>query len=246
MTLELLDIQAIRDATLREKPFTWAALQHSFMSTDVAQELADCFPQDGFGEKHRRLGESSVSGGHYLNGRGLVTRETGEIHRAETLDPIWVQLAHELLSVEYRSAMAALTGCDLTGTLLEAIVFRQPAGGYLDPHPDNPGKPASQVFYFNSEPWEQAEGGWLRILGSNDIDDVHEELAPVIDRSVVLVRSDDSWHGYLPVQGDRQRLSLQIFFCQPSMRFATEYGPDWTRAPRITRPLRLDRAGRPG
>ena len=69
------------------------------------------------------------------------------------------------------------------------------------------------------------------------------ELPPVVDSSVVLVRSDDSWHGYLPVAGDRQRLSLQIFFCRPSMRFATEYGPDWTRAPRITRPLRLDRTG---
>lgn len=95
------------------------------------------------------------------------------------------------------------------------------------------------MFYFNEEDWSIDWGGWLRILRSDDIEDYTDELAPACNSSTVLVRSDDSWHGYHPVRGARERLSLQIFFCRPDMKFATEYGPDWTKPPRITRPLRL-------
>lgn len=245
MPTQVLNTQNLIDAKLRTEPFRWALLRESFCSAEFADELRRTFPDDGFGRKQRRLGESSVSGGHYLNGRGLITRDTGEVHRRETLAPLWAQLADDLLSNDYREAMSKLTGIDLAGTQLEAIVFRQPEGGYLDPHPDNPGKPVSQVFYFNEDDWPRAWGGCLRILSSNDIDDYTDEILPSCNSSVVIVRSDDSWHGYVPVRGDRLRLSLQIFFCQPSMRFATEYGPDWTKPPRITRPLRLDEGGRP-
>lgn len=239
MATKILNTQSLIDAQLREEPFRWAHITESFLLPTVADELRESFPADGFGRKQRRLGESSVSGGHYLNGRGLITRETAEVHRRETLSQIWSQLADDLLSDDYRHAMSQLTGIDLEGTLLEAIVFRQPEGGYLDPHPDNPAKPVSQVFYFNDD-WSIDSGGWLRILRSNDIEDYTDELPPATNTSTVLVRSDDSWHGYHPVRGDRERLSLQIFFCRPEMKFATEYGPDWTKPPRITRPLRLD------
>jgi len=241
MATTMLNTQSLIDAELADEPFRWTHIPESFVSAQAADELRRDFPVEGFGRKQRRLAESSVSGGHYLNGRGLITRETGEIFRPDTLAPAWIALAQDLLSDDYREAMSKLTGIDLTDTLLEAIVFRQPEGGYLDPHPDNPAKPVSQVFYFNDS-WSADYGGCLRILGSNDIDDVAAELMPDAGTSVVLVRSDDSWHGYLPVQGDHTRLSLQIFFCRPDMKFATEYGPDWTKPPRITRPLRLDEA----
>jgi SM-20-related protein len=239
MATAMLNTQSLIDAKLHDEPFQWAHIRESFVSPQAVAELRRDFPVEGFGRKQRRLAESSVSGGHYLNGRGLVTRETGEIFRPDTLAPAWIALANDLLSDDYREAMSKLTGIDLEHTLLEAIVFRQPEGGYLDPHPDNPGKPVSQVFYFNDS-WSAGNGGCLRILRSNDIGDVAEEFMPEAGTSVVLVRSDDSWHGYLPVEGDQTRLSLQIFFCRQDMKFATEYGPDWTKPPRITRPLRLD------
>jgi SM-20-related protein len=240
---KILNTQSLLDAELKDEPFRWAFIEESFIAPSAAEELASQFPADGFGRKQRRLGESSVSGGHYLNGRGLITRETGEIHRSGTLSPAWLQVAEDLLSDDYREAMSSLTGIDLDGALLEAIVFRQPEGGYLDPHPDNPAKPVSQVFYFNSGDWPREAGGCLRILRSSDIEDYTDELIPACNTSVVLVRCDDSWHGYKPVRGDQTRLCLQIFFCRPDMKFATEYGPDWTRPPRITRPLRIEEAG---
>ena len=240
MTTRLIDVERLADASLNSDPFRWAQVKESFVSPEAAAELAACFPTEGFGLKQRRLGESSVSGGHYLNGRGLITRQTGEVFNPERLPPLWVRLAEDLLSDGYREAMTALTGIPLEDAHLEAIVFRQPEGGYLDPHPDNRGKPVSQVFYFNEEPWPAEDGGWLRILRSKDIDDYAAELPPRLNESVVLVRSDDSWHGYRPVPSGRCRLSLQIFFCRKDMEFATEYGPDWTKPPRLMRPLRSD------
>jgi SM-20-related protein len=238
-TTRLLNTEAIANADLQDEPFRWALMEQSFTSPDHAEALRRTFPSSGFGTKRRRLGESSTYGGHFLHGRGLVTRETGEIFAPDELDPLWVQLADELMSDDYRDAVQELTGIDLSDTQRELICFRQPVGGFLDPHPDNPKKRVSHVFYFSDPSWAPSDGGCLRILRSRAFDDIYAEIEPTVDRSVILVRSDESWHGYPPVESDRngERLALQLFFCSKDMQFATEYGPDWTKAPRVTRPL---------
>lgn len=235
----ILNFEAISNASLFEDPFRWALLENSFTSEVIADALSQSFPSDFYGQKRRRLGESSSYGGHLLVGRGLVARQTGDVFQPASLDPRWLQLVDELMSDRYRKAMETLTGIDLADTQRELICFRQPVGAYLDPHPDNRHKPVSQVFYFSQSDWDKDDGGCLRILRSRDQNDIFAEIEPRINRSVILVRSDHSWHGYPPVKTSSKgpRLCLQLFFCRPEMKFATEYGPDWTKAPVLTRNL---------
>lgn len=242
MTDHVLDFDAVANASLRTEPFEWARLEATFVSREIAEDLRATFPTDFYGTKRRRLGESSTYGGHHLHGRGLVTRGTGQTFEPSSLSPSWLQLVDDLMSDEYLAAMEALTGIDLTGTLRELICFRQPKGGFLDPHPDNPEKPVSHVIYFSDPTWSEDDGGCLGILRSRDAADIAEVVEPRLDRSVVLVRSDSSWHGYPPVRTDAKgdRMALQLFFCSSKMEFATEYGPDWTKAPQLTRDLWSD------
>ena len=242
MTNHVLDFDAIAQAELRTDPFEWARLEQTFISPEIADELRSTFPTDFYGTKRRRLGESSTYGGHHLHGRRLVTRETGQTFEPEGLSPAWLQLVADLMSDEYVEVMETLTGIDLSGTLRELICFRQPKGGFLDPHPDNPDKPASHVLYFSDPTWSEDDGGCLGILRSRSADDIAELVEPHVNRSVVLVQGESSWHGYPPVTTDVKgdRMALQLFFCSPSMEFATEYGPDWTKAPRLTRDLWSD------
>jgi hypothetical protein len=238
MALALLDLESLRRTEMQAEPFTWGVCEHTFTSDEVAWRLANTFPDTGFGQKHRRLGESAASGGHRLNGRALVVRETAEVFGRDALDPIWQELAAELTSQEYGEAVSDLIGSDLSETQREVILFRQGRGFYLDAHSDNEHKPCSHAIYLNERTWAPADGGCLRLLRSRDLEDFVAEWEPWRGRSFVLRRSDDSWHGYPPVLVDEERLSIQVFFCHPEMQFTTEYGPDWTKPARVTRSLK--------
>jgi len=237
MPNHVLNFEAIADADLRSEPYEWARIEQTFVSMEVAEELRENFPSDFYGTKRRRLGESSTYGGHHLRGRGLVTRETGETFEPAALHPLWIQLTADLMSEQYEETMAQLSSRALEGTQRELICFRQPKGGFLDPHPDNPKKPVSHVMYFSDPTWNEEDGGCLRVLNSRAEDDIYEIVEPRLNNSVILVRSNDSWHGYPPVRTSEkgERLALQLFFCSNDMEFATEYGPDWTKAPRMKR-----------
>jgi Rps23 Pro-64 3,4-dihydroxylase Tpa1-like proline 4-hydroxylase len=89
--------------------------------------------------------------------------------------------------------MSLLTGCDLTIVPMEVNVFHYGPGGSLGPHPDLPDKLVSHILYFNPS-WDRQYGGCLNILRSADMADTAAEIAPIVGNSVVLVRSDDSWH----------------------------------------------------
>ncbi|MCA1632539.1 MAG: 2OG-Fe(II) oxygenase [Acidobacteria bacterium] len=74
----------------------------------------------------------------------------------------------------------------------------------------------THVFYFN-ERWDETDGGCLSILRSSDMSETVMSVAPIVGNSVVLVRSENSWHAVSPVAGDcrRFRLSMTVTFYTP-------------------------------
>jgi hypothetical protein len=74
----------------------------------------------------------------------------------------------------------------------------------------------TEVTYFN-EAWDEDEGGSLSILGSQNLTDVRASVPPIVGSSVVLVRSDNSWHAVPPVSKQSQisRRSLALTFSAP-------------------------------
>lgn len=202
---------------MRREPFVWCAFEGAVASSDVASELARTFPRDGFQPFVREMGEKR----HRIASRPLVL--DGKLVERLDLPPRWTELARELIGPEYRNAMAALTGECLDGLAMEAALWRHGAGCFIDPHPDNEDKRVTHLLYFSGQGWTSSMGGSLRILRSEDIEDVAAEVPPHTNQSVVFVRSDGSWHGYLPI-GDhgRDRLALQVIFHRPGLTYSQE------------------------
>jgi hypothetical protein len=89
-------------------------------------------------------------------------------------------------------------------------------------------RPSLNPFIYLSESdWRPEDGGCLRILCSDDLDDVAAEIPPALDTSILFVRSDTSWHGYQRVtRKDRARLGVQVVFHRPMLRYSSD-GPSF-------------------
>ena len=132
------------------------------------------------------------------------------------MSDVWEALVLNILSPQYRAAMAALTGCDLAQSPMEVNAFHYGPGSSMDVHQDLPQKLVTHVLYFNRS-WNTADGGCLRILRSADVADVAAEIVPVAGHSAVIVRSENSWHAVPPIASDApfSRRSITVTFYRP-------------------------------
>jgi hypothetical protein len=73
-------------------------------------------------------------------------------------------------------------------------------------HTDTAAKLISVLLYMN-EDWT-AEGGRLRLLRSQNLDDSITEISPIGGTLVAFRRSAMSWHGHLPCTGQRRVIQL--------------------------------------
>lgn len=74
-------------------------------------------------------------------------------------------------------------------------------------HTDSKDKIITVLLYLN-ENWSQ-EGGRLRILNNGrDVDDYVTEVAPDNGTLLIFKRSDNSWHGHHPFDGQRRSLQM--------------------------------------
>jgi SM-20-related protein len=204
----IINLAAIRNAEVHAEPFAWAFIGAVFESRGVARALADEFPAEGY-ERYTR---HSTAKRYDTHGRFLIKMGHKCIDNPDGQPEIWRQFAQELLSDEYVSAVEEVTGEELRSTHLEAVFWRLPEGSVIDPHTDSPLKKVSHLFYFNDE-WSPDDGGCLRLLRSWRMNDVAYEIPPLLNTSVLLRRSGNSWHGYEPVRGPQVRKAVQISFC---------------------------------
>jgi hypothetical protein len=203
----VLQLSAVEHATLQVEPYCWATLD-GVLEGSAAAELARTFPSDGFASDERLVGAKS----YRFRSRRLVERHGST--PSGTLPPLWQALIGALSDPAYRDALASLTGVALERAEQELTLWRYDGGCWLAPHPDRQDKLLSHILYFNRS-WDARFGGTLRILRSADVHDVAAEIAPSTSTSVVIVRSDRSWHAVTPVHpeaGDIARLSLASIF----------------------------------
>jgi SM-20-related protein len=85
-------------------------------------------------------------------------------------------------------------------------------------HTDSKDKIITVLLYLN-EDWDQA-GGRLRILrNGRDVDDYVTEVAPDKGTLLVFKRSDRSWHGHHPFEGQRRSLQMNWMTSEGSKGF---------------------------
>jgi SM-20-related protein len=207
----MLNFSRIAEATIENDPYRWAIVDGLFSHHD-AIALKENFPCDHFKTVTGNDGEK----GYEYEARALIAMGEDRPAFAADLDSTWRDFAGDLLSEPYHSAMTQLTGIDVSTLTIEANVFHYGRGAWLGPHVDLKEKIVTHIFYFN-EAWDRSEGGSLSILGSQDLKDVRVSVPPIVGNSVVLVRSDNSWHAVPPVskQSRISRRSLALTFYAP-------------------------------
>ncbi|MDC9597405.1 2OG-Fe(II) oxygenase family protein [Xenorhabdus anantnagensis] len=174
---------------LTDIPYHWGSVS-PFIRADIAKNLMETFPTDGFIVAEKTVEET--------NDKKTYSLETLRIEKDTPLSPVWREFVEYLKSDQYRKRMEKLIGQDLSSTILNLTLWRYRSAQWLGPHTDKTEKIVTQIFNFNHN-WSQDWGGCLRILRSDDSQDVYREIPPELNTAVILQRSDQSWHMVTPI-----------------------------------------------
>jgi SM-20-related protein len=121
--------------------------------------------------------------------------------------PGFQALLDELQDLGFAQQVTAKFGVDLTDcpTMITVRGYCEPSDG--DIHTDSKTKIITVLVYLNTD-WS-GEGGKLRLLRSaTDLEDYAAEVPPVGGTLLVFRRSDNSFHGHKPFEGERRIIQL--------------------------------------
>jgi SM-20-related protein len=190
--MKVLGSSWMRREVLRH-PFDWVATgEGELFETDVVEELLETFPMSSF---VRTDASARSEGKTYRNYSRELVAPDGRTDL--DLPSRWRDLVDDLMSLEYRAAVADMLLQEVVPSV-EVRLVRHGPKDWLGPHCDRPDKVFSHIFYFNPV-WQQEWGGCLEILGSAAPDSVVACVLPRLGTSALLARSDDSWHQVSPI-----------------------------------------------
>ncbi|SRR5579883_34453 len=204
----MLDFEVFQTGIIQEIPYRWLWF-NNLIPDEEKLALINTYPQERFREEK----------GNYfwraITSRGEVTPET------QDFSSVWHRLIEDLWTPAYRCTLEKLTGLDLKDHFMTIGFAKHMPGFQGEPHTDKPYKSLTHLFYFNKE-WLPQWGGCLRILRDNQVESTFQDIPPLLGNSVVLVRSDQSWHTVTPISPDvaQPRLTLQIAFWEPEQERA--------------------------
>jgi len=207
--MNILNTNKVAQVPLNETPYRYAKIRNMF-ETNLYNQLCNEYPSVDF--THCETLSQAKTYSMYM--RQLFDSRKKNI-KIDNLSECWSRFINELLSKEYQQALSHHTQKDLSQYAIEINCWQYPSGGWLSPHTDKPEKIISQLFYFN-EQWQDAWGGEFRVLNSAEEDDIHEIIYPERNTSVILVRSNNSWHSVAPLTCPPHinRRLLQIIYWQ--------------------------------
>lgn len=135
--------------------------------------------------------------------------EKGGSYPIEMLDASMAikEVIDELDGPEFESAIADKFAVDLKDKpkMYSLRGYTRAKDGQI--HTDSKDKIITVLLYLNEE-WRQP-GGRLRILrNGHNVDDYAAEVAPDNGTLLVFKRSDNSWHGHHPFEGQRRSLQM--------------------------------------
>ncbi len=176
---DFLNLEALAAANLVTDPFEYVIVPR-FVPESVLHRIAPDYPQ-------------IAKGGSFP----LHTLSYGGEFAA---------LCRELEGDELRAGFESKFSIDL-GDRPTTLTVRgrcRPKDGKV--HTDSRSKLVTVLVYLN-ETWSD-QGGRLRLLRSNDIDDVIEEAPPELGTMIAFINRENAWHGHMPFDGERRVLQL--------------------------------------
>ena len=177
----ILDLAALSAGQPRQQPYPYFVVDQAILQDQVNAVMQD-FPE--------------------INDGGSFTLEGLES------GPAFDALIEELNGPEFRRQVSEKLGLDLSE--LPMIVTLRGVSRAKDGriHTDSKTKIATILIYFN-EPWT-ADTGKLRILNSDNMEDMVDEVTPNAGTLLAFRVTENCWHGYPAFEGVRR--SIQINF----------------------------------
>ncbi len=120
--------------------------------------------------------------------------------------PAFGELVEELTAPAFRDLLADRFGVNLSSYVPIVTVRGRIAKKDGSVHTDAAWKVMTVLLYLN-ENWEHA-GGRLRLLRDKDVNSTIVEIPPRWGTLLAFLRSDRSWHGHLPAEGERRVVQL--------------------------------------
>ncbi|PHM32813.1 2OG-Fe(II) oxygenase family protein [Xenorhabdus szentirmaii] len=191
---------------LTDVPYHWGMVS-PFTDEKTANDLMETFPHEGF-VMAEKMAEQT-------DDKKTYSLEALVVEKEIPLSLVWTKFCDYLKSNQYREQVGKLIGRDLSSAHLSLTFWRYRSSQWLGPHTDKTEKIVTQIFNFNQN-WSPDWGGCLRILHSDDSQDIYHEIPPELNTSVILQRSDQSWHMVTPIsasapEGTYRRVLTAVF-----------------------------------
>jgi SM-20-related protein len=186
-----LNIAKLRAATVESEPYNYVIVP-GFLPTETVHRINATYPKI----------------------------EKGGSYPIESLDANMAikDVIDELDGPEFERAIAEKFGVALEGRpkMYSLRGYTRAKDGQI--HTDSKDKIITVLLYLN-ENWQQP-GGRLRILkNGHDVDDFAAEVPPDNGTLLVFKRSDNSWHGHHPFDGQRRSLQMNWMTSEGSKGF---------------------------
>jgi hypothetical protein len=179
--LSLINVDAIANATALSEPFALFYGQGAIREEALPQVRAE-FP--------------------HLDVVGFLTV------KPKDLSGVYRQLLEELESPEFTEAVSQKLGKNLHPYGRLTQIMRRSHKRYGRIHTDGEAKIATMLLYLNDD-WPEGGEGQIRAFRSNkSFDDYEVEVPPLIGNVFGFLRSDKSWHGHTPFEGERRVIQL--------------------------------------
>ncbi|MBD2409458.1 proline hydroxylase [Nostoc calcicola FACHB-389] len=231
----MLNFESINTTTMQKVPYHWALIEN-LLSKEASLELTASFPQEefrlsqgeGYGYSWGKMLASSEDISLMLKSSDNRWRERMAQGRLTSdlrhLSNIWQKLIEALWTDSYRTAIGEMCGLDLEDCVMDIGFRRYKLGQLHRPHTDEPNKVLTHLLFFNQQ-WSVDWGGYLRILKDSQPESVFQDILPLSDCSVAIVRSENSWHTVTPLTcpASECRLALRVAFFRND-RLSSDFG----------------------
>ena len=192
MSLNYVDLDAFKATPPTREPFEFLTVP-GFLNADACAEINRDYP---------RIAESG-------------SFPVGQL----AFGPAFQKLLDELGSEDFRKAFEDKFAVDLAGRPHTVTVRGRCAAKDGRIHTDTKSKIITILIYMNPE-WEHS-GGRLRLLKSDaGLDDPIMEVSPAAGTLLAFKRSDNSWHGHLPFEGERRVIQFNWVTSEGDRRIA--------------------------
>lgn len=178
---------------------------NSPIKANLLSDLENNYPPEEFFNR-----ASGTTGKDYKFSIAEICNRNIFANDVNKFNPIWQDLLSDLFSDNYTALLSKMINIDLMHKPRSGGFYRLKQNDYVAIHLDKPHKILTQLFYFNPI-WDRNFGGFLSLHNENNPDQPFLNLPPLSIYSIIILRTDNSWHSVSRVNSDTAlRNSLQL------------------------------------